>query len=460
MKPVKKLICLKRRGAALIISMIFILVFSALAVSMASLSGVNLQIADNQHKVNGAFVSAESGLEIMRYWLSRIYILGSTPPADILSTAANSLQNDLATNGISNIALYYDDSKITVPSVTLNSVTGQSFQAVIQQVDDYKLQIDVTGTSGQITRTIRVNYNFEPERYPIFDFGLAIKGPLHFPGNPTITGANSNREADIYIESQNDNLALLVNGNTNFDGDIAIGNPNANVDFQQDVQIAGDHGQEAIDNHVFIGVDSVDFPEPQTGRFLQYATGDTIDSSTDLSKGMTIINGFIPAGTNPYFEGSVIIQGILFVEAPNRVNFGQNVNLQGVIVADGDIANTGTNQLNFLGNFDTDPYPEGSEFDAIRHEIGSSIIAPGFSATFSGNFSALDGVMAVSGVHFSGNANAVIKGTIINYSDSPAVVEGNATLNFDRSDTIKTPAGFDCLRVLKYDTSSYEEIVL
>jgi hypothetical protein len=33
-------------------------------------------------------------------------------------------------------------------------------------------------------------------------------------------------------------------------------------------------------------------------------------------------------------------------------------------------------------------------------------------------------------------------------------------LNFDRSDDIKVPAGFDLLRVLKYDPSSYEELVL
>ena len=44
MNPVKKLVCRKRYGAALIISMIFVLVFSALAVSMASLSGNNVQL--------------------------------------------------------------------------------------------------------------------------------------------------------------------------------------------------------------------------------------------------------------------------------------------------------------------------------------------------------------------------------------------------------------------------------
>jgi hypothetical protein len=63
MKSKNKIIYLKRRGAVLIISMIFILVFAALAVSMASLSGVNVQIADNQRKVNLALSAAQSGLQ-------------------------------------------------------------------------------------------------------------------------------------------------------------------------------------------------------------------------------------------------------------------------------------------------------------------------------------------------------------------------------------------------------------
>ena len=123
-----------------------------------------------------------------------------------------------------------------------------SFEAVIRQLDDGTVQMDVTGRNDQITRTIRVDYDIEPYEYPIFDFGLATKGPLLFNGNPTVRGVNSNSEADIFIESQNDNLALRVTGHTNFDGDITIANANADADFQGDVLIGGDQGQEAIPN--------------------------------------------------------------------------------------------------------------------------------------------------------------------------------------------------------------------
>jgi hypothetical protein len=206
-------------------------------------------------------------------------------------------------------------------------------------------------------------------------------------------------------------------------------------------------------------MDSPEFPAPDTDRFIQYATGDIVDSSTDLSKGITLTNATIEAGTNPVFDGTVTIQGILFIESPNKVTFSSNVALQGIIVADGNVNNPdpGTNRIDILGNFASQPYPVGMEFDAIRQEEGSSIVAPGFYTTFSGNFSTLEGVVAVSGVHFSGNMNAQIKGTIINYSGSPTLVEGNATMNFDRENSTKVPAGFDLYRELDYQPATYSE---
>jgi len=438
--------------------MIFVLIFSALAVSMATLSGTNVQLASNQHKVGCAMASTESGAEAMRYWLTRVEIPSSTPPSDYFGTIVDTFQNDLTDNSISNITLLIDGS---ILPVALDSANGQAFEGeiIIDGNNPNILQVYTTGGGSEITRTIRVYYDIEPYEYPIFDFGLATKGPVHFIGNPTVRGTNSNNEADIFIESNNDPLALFVLGNTNFDGDISIANTTANANFGGSVKIGGDTGQTAIDNHVTIGAESPEFPLPDTQHFQQYATGPVIDSSTDLSSPGTIwTNATIAAGTDPNFLGNVIIEGILYIEQPNIVTFSQNVDSRGMIVAEGDPNNPGTNSMTFLGNFATNPVPSGVQFDAIRQETGSSILAPAFAVTFAGNFSALSGVMAVSGVHFSGNVNAIVEGTIINYSDNPTTVEGNATLNFDRSDNIKVPAGFDTHRILTYNPASYEEI--
>jgi len=461
MKPRGKTACRNRRASALIISMVFVLIFSALAASMAAMSDANVQLASNHHNINAALGAAQSGQEVMRYCCSRVLISSSTPESEYLPALITAVQTNLSDDGISNIVMQNDGS---ISTVALDSTRNQDFEGQFQ-IDSSEpnvLQCGVTGHSNTISRTITVEYSIQPYEFPIFNYGLATKGPLNFPGNPTVTAVNEAWEADMFVESSSDPTAVLVGGNTNFDGEVNVGNATANVDFAGDVQIAGDHGETAIDNHVHIGMDSPEFPTPDTDRFIQYATGPVVDSSTDLSKGMTLTNARIAAGTNPVFIGSVTIQGVLYIESPNRVTFGSNVALQGIIVADGDLLNSdpSSRRIDFMGNFASGPYPSGPEFDAIRQEEGTSILAPGFATTFGGNFSTLEGVIAVSGVHFSGNVNAQIKGTIINYSDSPTLVDGNATMNFDRVNSTKVPAGFDLYRELDYDPSTYSEVNL
>jgi hypothetical protein len=450
-----------REGSALITCTIFLVVFVALAVGMATMSGANVRISDNQREANSAFASAESGLEVIRYWLSRIRMPSTTPVADYLSTTILDLQTELANDGIDNFHINNDGS---IPTVVVGAPTGQSFSGrlSVDPGDPTLLQLVVVGNSHDSARTLRVDFHIKPYKFPIFNYGIATRGALRFPRNPTLTGALENWEADIYVESANDILAVSVGGNAKFDGDIDIGNPLANVSFAGDVQIAGEGGQQAIDDHITVGADPVEFPVPDLTDFKQYATGPVLDSTFTYSgAGITLTNATIRAGTNPTFTGTgaVTIQGILYIEAPNIVTFNKQVSLQGLIVATGDPANPGTNAINFGANFASTGYPAGAQFDALRQEQqGSSILAPGFGVSFTGNFSSVNGVLAANSLYFSANCSATVKGTMISYSQSPTVVDGNISMNFDRSQMVEIPAGFDLFRVLEYVPSSYAVI--
>ena len=443
-----------REGSALIACTIFLVVFTALAVGMAAMSGANLRIADNQREANSAFASAESGLEVVRYWVDQVRMPSSTPVADYLSTAISNLQTELAANGIENVHINSDGS---IPAVVINALGGQSFsgQVSIDPADPAVLRLLVIGASHNATRSIRVNFHIEPYRFPIFNYGMATKGALQFPQNPTLTAMTENWEADIYVESANNIMAVQIGGNTNFAGDIDIGNPLGNASFGGSVQIAGEYGQDAIDHHVTVGADPVEFPVPQTATFQHYATGPVIGPTTNLSNSMTLTNASIQAGTNPTFLGNITIQGILYIQSPNVVRFTRNVSLQGLIVAGGDVSNPGSNSIGFEGNFASSGYPTGAQFDALRAEQGSSIVAPGFGVSFTGNFSSVNGVLAASSLYFSGNASATVKGTMISYSQDATRVDGNISMNFDRAQMVEIPAGFDLLRVLKYQPTSY-----
>ena len=452
------------KGAVLIVSMIFVLVFSALAVSMAALSGTNAQIADNQCKLDRARASAESGFDVIRFWLSKVSISGTTSEDQRLTQIANSFQNELTTAGITNVYTSFDGTTITIPSVTLDSANGCSFSATICALDVDTLQIDVTGAHGSLTRTIRANYCFSERAHTVFDFGVASKGPLSLSGNIELEGMNVSVEASVYIESENSNLALSIIGNSQIAGDVSIVNPIANVDLQGgQAGIGGETGQDAIDNHVSFGVPPSEFPEPFPSQYLSYVTN-VVDANTDTSADATFENVKILPGTNPSFSGHVTLKGIVYIETPNVVTFTGTADVIALVIGDGSWTDSsGTNQINFLGNVNSLPVsdlPNEEQFDGLHDETGTFVMAPGFRTSFGGSFDALSGAIASNGIEFFGNAGGTINGSVINYADDEMTLSGNSDLFFNRSGITEAPAGFVPEIILDYNPASYSEVVL
>ncbi|NIP24463.1 MAG: hypothetical protein GWN67_06500 [Phycisphaerae bacterium] len=66
----------------------------------------------------------------------------------------------------------------------------------------------------------------------VFDFAVATKGPLHLAGNIEPEGVNISIESEVYIVSENSNLALYMIGNSHITGDVFIVNPFGTVDIQ------------------------------------------------------------------------------------------------------------------------------------------------------------------------------------------------------------------------------------
>ena len=451
-------------GSALILSMIFIVICSVLAVSLATMSGNNVQLADNQRKADRARACAESGFDVIRYWLNKVSISGTTSEEQRFSLIAATLQDELDADCITNIITYYGGSIIAVPSVTLNSAKGESFSAVITALDTETLQIDVTGCADSLTRSIRGIYDFGIRGHTVFDFGVASKGPLSLSGNIELEGVNVSVEASVYIESENSTLALSIIGNSQIAGDVQIVNPIATVDLQGGhAGIGGETGQAAVDNHVEFGAPQTEFPEPVPEQFESYATN-TVDSNTDTSSDATFDNIKITASTNPTFSGHTTLRGIVFIETPNVVEFTGGVDLTGIIVGNGDVTdNSGTNQIIFRGNVESYPIsdlPNESQFEGLHDQTGTFVIAPGFKVSFGGSFSALCGAIAGNGIEFFGDAGGIINGSVINYSDQDMILSGNSDLYFNRSGTTQSPAGFVPEIILKYNPKSYSEVIL
>ncbi len=462
MAAVKSLLYPRRSGSVLLISIIFLLICSALAISTGALCNTNVQIAENHRKANHARGCAESGLEIVRLWISNTSISGKTPNQQRFSEWATSFQSVVP--AMSNVTLIYDGNSLTIPSTTLDSAQGGSFSAVITQADADTVQVDVIGVCGPIMRTLRVNYGFGTRAHSVFDFGVASKGALSLSGNVELEGANVSIESNAYIESCDSLLALSIIGNSHIGGDVKIVNPLAYVDLQGgQAGIGGETGQAAVDNHVTFGAPPTEFPEPDPSSFEPYVAN-VVDANTDTSADATFENVRILAGTNPTFSGHVTLKGVVFIETPNVVTFTGTSDVIGVIIGNGDHTdNSGTNRIVFEGNVGSAPVtelPEEEQFAEIRSKTGTFVVAPGFDLSFGGNFTTLSGAIAGNGIQFYGNAGGTIDGSIINYSGEEMTLSGNSDLYFNRSGTTNVPAGFVSNIVLQYDPSSYSEVRL
>lgn len=441
---------LKRaRGTVMILSMVFVILFASMGFAMFTMATRNVRVADNQRDANRALESALSGLEVMNYYMNQVVMPGSTPITQRFSVMRDQVEAKLAIG----------------ESIALSDSGSTSFVAQLQPINNDEFRIRVTGCAEGLTRTVDTNYTFGVREQTVFDFGVATKGPLRLSGNIQLDGTNIAVEADVYIESQNDDNVLSIIGNSQIAGDVKVTNPDGVVTLQGGkAGIGGETGQAAIDNHVRTGVPPTEFPVPNTKHFEQYVGDQIIDASTDTSSNRTFTNARVVAGTNPHFSGNTTIDGVLFIESPNVVVFSGNCNITGVIVADGDVNDdSGSNQLIFLGSVSsrsTAELPDDSQFDGLRDETGTFVIAPGFKASFGGNFDTLNGVIAANGIEFFGNAGGTIAGSVINYADAPMTLSGNSDLYFNRSGITEVPAGFEPEIILWRVPESYNEVAL
>ncbi len=228
MTSIKKLICRMRAGVALLLSMIFIAVFSALAVSMAAMSGANVQLASNQHKINAALLAAQSGLDCGKYIAGTIS-LGKTGYNYVTDAQALKVWLDLCqyvqTSGL--------DGQIVGPATRFTDAAGSGDQIVTSPLnfgsanvnftvrfyrydsDPRTIKLQSTGTDGEVTRKIRMEMKITKDR-SVLNYAIASRGRMWLTGDTTIHGDvfSSWNRADIPPYNMGSDSTVLGTINT------------------------------------------------------------------------------------------------------------------------------------------------------------------------------------------------------------------------------------------------------
>ncbi len=193
----------RRGGAALVLAMIFLIIFSALAVAMTTTSDANVQIASNQRDIDRAMLAAQSGLECARYIVTTKAqsSLPETNSNTITTAQANatwtSLCNSLSVSPLDGkaplAAARFADAQgagdeIKIPNLDCGSPSTRfTIRFFRYDVDPHTIKAQAIGNSGDASRYIVMNMAVSKGR-DVLEYAVAGRGRMWLTGNTTIYG--------------------------------------------------------------------------------------------------------------------------------------------------------------------------------------------------------------------------------------------------------------------------------
>jgi len=190
-----------RRGVVVVLAMVFLAMFSALAVALAMASGSNVQVASNQHKVNGALHAAQSGLECAKYMVKTVTGLAQTNTNTVSNAQANqtwtSLCSYVQTTRLDGktvaAASRFTDSlgsgdQLGTPALRTGVASAQfTIRFYRYDADPRTIKIQSTGTDGVASRRISMDMAVTKDR-EVLNYAIASRARTWLAGDVTVHG--------------------------------------------------------------------------------------------------------------------------------------------------------------------------------------------------------------------------------------------------------------------------------
>lgn len=447
------------RGSVIILVMIFLVLFATLAMGFSAATNLSLHQAQNNYQAQNAQMAAESGLAFMTAHMRVLTINSNDIDNGLLEAMGNNLA--LLINGSANLNGQFvsvSPTQVVVPSITATS-DGHTFHAVLTPSGADGVLVSVIGRYGPLTRTVTMRFELQGKRSGVFDYGIASRGKVALWGNTLVDGTQDSVEASI-LSTKQDDEAIYVRGNVTVGGDLHASDHDATVSIQgNSAEIGGETDKYLIyQDHVHIGFEEPTFPELNTSVLESFAVNTLTDSVQNFT---TYENIRIPAGTNPQFGNDVVINGVVFIEAPNTVTFKSDCTINGAIVTeDASDLNIEDCQIIFKSKVDcngVEALPNTTQWASLREQTGTFVLAPGFHLDFHGQANAVNGVLAADKLDFHGGVNLNITGSILGLNDLDTTLHGHNEIWVDTPDGDSNPAGFVKVYTMVPNADTYGE---
>ena len=430
-----------RKGAAYVIALLLLSLFCTMGLAMASIANTDLRQCLNSRDAMNARLATESGLSFMLHVLDGVRLPGTTTQENFCENMRAALASCLdGTNNLGGNQVTVVGSSVFVPEIQFE---GKNFCCWFTWTGENLCQMKVRGAWLNMNRHILMDFDLVPMKPVVFNYGLASRGQIKIDGTASIVGINYPAEASVLSASTSHQDALYVEGEAIVSGDLYTADSDSYVTISGSPTIAGTQDPEEIRKHIHQGVGQPDFPEVDVAPIAALATY-TLLPSDPTNKG-TLNNVRIPAGLNPVFSSDIILNGVVYVEAPNTVKFTSKCTLNGILVTEQSSNPLSTCTLAFDGQVvanGVEALPDTEQFLPVKEYTGTFICAPGFGITFAGNFTTIGGAIAADQLTFSGTAEGTVRGSVVGLKDVVTTVSGSVDIFVDRAGADPNPAGF------------------
>jgi PilX N-terminal len=204
------------KGFSSILAMIFVALFSVLAISFTAMSNINVQMSRNHRDLSAAQAAAESGLEYMDYYIINYIdnqapktsnnIVDDTDSSIVYHDFTSFLREQMSSSvlpvnqSIGEPVTFSNDGRtgleVAIPLISFSSDNRAGFSLTIRQYNDdpQTLNIVSTGTMAGVSREVSINYSMVKDTQ-MLQFAVASKSPIEITDNTTIgTGVYSDWE--------------------------------------------------------------------------------------------------------------------------------------------------------------------------------------------------------------------------------------------------------------------------
>jgi hypothetical protein len=411
-----------------VLAMLFLVLFSVLALGFYYTTAVSAQISANERTGQACQLAAESGLAFLRYQLSALDLDPTVTPDKMLEEVSMQLETSMdGTGNLGSSRVYFDTSKATIviPSDPADCVklspAGPSFR-VSMTASGERITVRVTGYPGTAPsaqyRVIQTEFVRTNKPSSIFDYGVASRGKVQLKASSS-TQVFGSPDADGSIFSSFAGPKAIWTGSGDIEGDLFVVGDKNRVLLGGGSVGGSSNPADIKANHIKL-VTAPLFPYVDTTQFKALATNVYV-AGAPVQKNIRV-----PAGKNPTFNGGDVVNGLLYIESPNAVSFSGNATINGVIVFENK-GSSAVNSLDFKGNVTPTMIPSAPEYDAIRAAAkGWAIAAPSASVTMSGSVDGtLEGSLVADAVTLNGSADLYFKGgSIINTGATPTLIQG------------------------------------